>query len=345
MKKIVHITNDLQRLGGVQRLLVDLMTLQKNDFEFEVILTRGENEYVDELNALGIPVFHKRELGLLGTIKRLNNADLVHAHLFPSLYIALLTTTPTVITEHNPHYRRRDLPFAKTLESILYRKYKKILCISEGVQKGFLSSVKVKPSVTHVVHNGISLNRFPQLPRQYPRVNKKFKVGMVGRLVPQKDIKTLISLMSQLDDSFELHLAGDGELRPEFERYSRELNVSNHIKFHGQVNDVPAFLRSIDLYIQSSYWEGFGIAVVEAMAAGLPCFATNVNGLNNVIDQEYLFEVGDTKQLTEKVMALKKSAVLYNQSANYAVKQANKFSISSAAIEHTRIYKSCMRDA
>ncbi len=72
--KIVHITNDLQRLGGVQRLLVDLMTLQKNDFEFEVILTRGENEYVNELKALCVPVFDKRYLGLMGLIKRLNHA-------------------------------------------------------------------------------------------------------------------------------------------------------------------------------------------------------------------------------------------------------------------------------
>ena len=72
MKKVIHITNDLQRLGGVQRLLIDLMTLQKEQFQFEVILTRGDNEYMDELKALGVSVYHKRDLGLLGVIKRLN---------------------------------------------------------------------------------------------------------------------------------------------------------------------------------------------------------------------------------------------------------------------------------
>lgn len=345
MKKVIHITNDLQRLGGVQRLLIDLMTLQKNDFEFEVILTRGENEYVDELNQLGINVYHKRDIGLFSIIKRMNNADLVHAHLFPSLYIALLTSTPTVVTEHNPHYRRRDIPFVKTMESILYRKYVKIACISKGVQTDFLSNIKVKPSVTEVVHNGVNLSRFPQIAKQYLHSEQKFKLGMVGRLAAQKDIKTLIDLMVLLNDDFELHIAGDGELREKFESYSQEMHVNHRIHFHGQVNDIPLFLDSLDIYIQSSFWEGFGIAVVEAMAAGLPCFATNVSGLNNVIDQPYLFEVGDADDLARKVIAIKDSQCLYQEASDYVVKQAIKFSISTSAIEYTRIYNSCMNRA
>ena len=342
MKKVVHITNDLQRLGGVQRLLVDLMTLQKDDFKFEVILTRGENEYVDELNELGVEVYHKRDIGLFGVIKRMNNADLVHAHLFPSLYIALLTTTPTVNTEHNPHYRRRDLPFVKTMESLLYRKYAKIACISEGVQTDFLAHIKVNPSVTEVIHNGVNLSRFPQVAKSYPANNQKFKLGMVGRFAAQKDIKTLIDLMALLDDSFELHIAGDGELREKFESYSKEIKVNHRIQFHGQVNDVPAFLQSLDVYIQSSFWEGFGIAVVEAMAAGLPCFATNVSGLNNVIDAPYLFEVGDAETLAQKIIEIKSSPSLYQEASNYVVKQAIKFSISTSAIEYTRLYNMCI---
>ena len=344
MKKIVHITNDLQRLGGVQRLLVDLMTLQKDEFQFEVILTRGENEYVNELNELGVSVYHKRDIGLRGVIKRMNNADLVHAHLFPSLYIALLTSTPVVNTEHNPHYRRRDILFVKTMETILYRKYAKIACISEGVQTDFLSNIKVDPAVTEVIHNGINLSRFPQVAKPYPDQKQKFKLGMVGRFAAQKDFKTLIDLMLLLDDDFELHLAGDGELRNQFERYSAELKVGHRIQFHGQVNDIPAFLDSLDLYIQSSFWEGFGIAVVEAMAAGLPCLATNVSGLNNVIDNPYLFEVGDVSCLSEKVKELKQSPKLYEAASAYVVKQAEKFSISTSAIKYTCIYNSCINN-
>jgi glycosyltransferase involved in cell wall biosynthesis len=338
VKKIIHITNDLQRLGGVQRLLVDLMTLQHTQFKFEVILTRGENEYQDELKTLGIDVYHKRDLGLWGIIKRLNNADLVHTHLFPSIYIAYLTSTPTIVTEHNPHYRRRDLPLVKTLERFLYKKFIKIICISNGVKQAFLKDIKINKSKVFVVNNGVNLERFSRKNKVYKANISNYKIGMVGRFAPQKDIKTLIKLMTLLDGTYELHLAGDGEFRKENEDYSTSLNVQNKVIFHGVVDDIPGFLNSLDIYVQSSHWEGFGIAVVEAMAAGLPTLATNVNGLNNVIGRDNLFEVGDTSSLAKKVLSLSQSKNLYDEYAKYSVQQSAKFSISYTAINYSKIY-------
>ncbi|WP_165735369.1 glycosyltransferase [Pseudoalteromonas sp. C8] len=344
MKKIVHITNDLQRLGGVQRLLVDLMTLQNNDFKFEVILTRGKNEYVDELKALGVEVFHKRDLGFLGVIKRLNAADLVHTHLYPSIYIAYFTNTPTVVTEHNPHYRRRDILFIKTLESIIYKKFKKIICISKGVKTKFLESIKANSSKAYVINNGVNLERFSQTAKTLRADAKEINIGMVGRFAPQKDIKTLLKLMTLLDERFVLNLAGDGELRSEYEDYALSLGVSNKVKFLGQVNDIPNFLDTLDVYIQSSHWEGFGIAVVEAMAAGLPSFATNVKGLNNVVVEQGLFEVGDAHTLTAKIITLVNDTNYYNEQSVAALNKAISFSIKNTAIEHTNIYKSVLNN-
>ena len=344
MKKIVHITNDLQRLGGVQRLLVDLMTLQNNDFKFEVILTRGKNEYVDELKALGVQVFHKRDLGFFGVIKRLNAADLVHTHLYPSIYIAYFTNTPTIVTEHNPHYRRRDIPFIKTLESVIYKKFKKIVCISEGVKTKFLESIKASNSKAYVINNGVNLERFSQTVKTLSADAKVINIGMVGRFAPQKDIKTLLKLMTLLDDRFVLNLAGDGELRSEYEDYALSLGVSNKVKFFGQVNDIPTLLNSLDVYIQSSHWEGFGIAVVEAMAAGLPSFATNVKGLNNVVVEQGLFEVGDTHTLAAKINVLVNDTNYYKEQSVAAVNKAMSFSIKNTATEHTQIYNSVLNN-
>ncbi|KAA8601448.1 Glycosyltransferase [Vibrio cyclitrophicus] len=338
MKKVIHITNDLQRLGGVQRLLVDLMTLQNNEFNFEVILTRGENEYADELKALGIDVYHKRELGFFGVLKRLNKADLVHTHLYPSIYIAYFTRTPTIVTEHNPHYRRRDILFVKTLERIIYKKFKKIGCISDGVKEKFLESIKVNPTLTKVIHNGVDLSRFSQQPKAITAEQPAIKLGMVGRFAAQKDIKSLIKLMTLLDTRFELHLAGDGDLRPEYEQLAKTLKVDNKIVFHGQVNNVPAFLNSLDIYIQSSHWEGFGIAVVEAMASGLPSFATNVEGLNHVVPKQCLFNVGDVATLSSKISELVLDINNYQEASISALKQADKFSIKTTATQHSVMY-------
>ena len=344
MKKIVHITNDLQRLGGVQRLLVDLMTLQNNDFKFEVILTRGKNEYIDELKALGVEVFHKRDLGFFGVIKRLNAADLVHTHLYPSIYIAYFTNTPTIVTEHNPHYRRRDLPFIKTLESIIYKKFKKIICISEGVKTKFLESIKADSSKAYVINNGVNLERFSQTAKTLSADAKVINIGMVGRFAPQKDIKTLLKLMTLLDERFVLNLAGDGELRSEYEAYALSLGVSNKVKFLGQVNDIPTFLDSLDIYVQSSHWEGFGIAAVEAMASGLPTFATNVDGLNYVVAKENLFEVGEVKVLSLKIKNLMKDIDLYKKASVEAQVKSAEFCINKTVKLHSQLYKNILSE-
>ena len=338
MKKIVHITNDLQRLGGVQRLLVDLMALQKDDFEFEVILTRGENEYIGELKSLGVSVYHKRDLGLFGVIKRMNNADLVHAHLFPSMYIALLSSTLKIVTEHNPYYRRRDIKLVKWFESLFFRRFKKVVCISGGVKTAFETILNWRPGKALVINNGVDLSRFSMRKRSKSNLEIPVKLGMVGRLVKQKDIPTLIRTVEALGRDYELHLAGDGEQRHELETLVSDLGLNEKVFFHGQVNDIPLFLEGIDIYVQSSNWEGFGLAVVEAMAAGLPCFATNVEGLNDVIKNDGLFEVGDVTRLTELVLNVSKNIANYNETSAFAINTAYDFSIENTAKQHNELY-------
>ncbi len=339
MKKIIHITNDLQRLGGVQRLLVDLMTLQKNDFEFEVILTRGENEYEDELKKIGVKVYHKRELGLWGMVKRLNKADLVHAHLFPSMYIALLSNSIKIVTEHNPYYRRRDIRVIRFFESIAFKRFSNVVCISEGVKQAFNNIVNWTDNRAVVINNGVRLARFPMEAKSMEISPNKFRIGMVGRLVAQKDISTLIYAVSKLGVDFELHLAGDGELREALVAKSVELKVQDQVFFHGQLKDIPKFLSSLDVYIQSSNWEGFGLAVVEAMASGLPCIATNVAGLNDIVHQNYLFEVGDVNHLCNLVSQLKNDVDIYNRQSELSVIRATEYSIDTSAKNHTGLYQ------
>ena len=343
MKKIIHITNDLHRLGGVQRLLVDLITLQKDEFRFEVILTRGENEYKQEFEKINIPVYKLEDLGFLGVINQLNSADLVHSHLFPSMYIALLSSTLKVLTEHNPNYKRRSLPFVRVLESILFRRFICVVCISKGVKVSFSKAIKLKKNRVVIINNGVDVTRFSMKEKKIINTKSLFKICMVGRLVPAKDITTLIKCINELGPKYELHLAGDGELRNQLQSLVSSLKLDQQIFFHGQVNDIPDFLSSMDLYIQSSNWEGFGLAAVEAMAMGLPCFATNVDGLNQVVDFDCLFEVGDVNQLVHMVKHITSDTDLYHRISKRAVVLARKFSIENTAKNHTELYQRILK--
>ncbi len=101
----------------------------------------------------------------------------------------------------------------------------------------------------------------------------------------------------------ELLLVGDGVKRPDLERLAAELKIVERVRFLGNRSDVPDILAAADIYIQPSRWDGFGIAALEAMAAGLPVVVSNVPGLRDVVgDAGLLFEAGSVSELTRSAL-------------------------------------------
>lgn len=338
MIKVLHVTNDLYLMGGVQRLLVDLIELQHKEFQFSILLTRGNNEFESKLKELGVNIYLRRDLSFFQFIKLLNSTDIVHAHLFPSIYYALLSKSTKVITEHNPYYRRRDYKIIRAFEKIFFRSYSNIICISEGVKREFCKTLTWKTNNCIVINNGVDLSRFQLTPRSALE-NNIINIGMVGRLERQKDYKTLLIAISRLDAPCKLFIAGDGSRLEELQEYSAELGITDKVVFHGMVEDIPQFLESIDIYVQSSFWEGFGLAVVEAMASGLPCFATNVAGLNDIVAKENLFKVGDHTKLTNLLSTLISDKMSYRCMSEDSVMRANEYNIELCAEAHTKLYR------
>ena len=107
-----------------------------------------------------------------------------------------------------------------------------------------------------------------------------FVVGTVSRLVPQKGVEWLIEAMAYCPD-MELVLIGDGELRAELE--AKAGSELKRIHFCGARNDVPHLLAAFDIFALSSLWEGQPIALLEALAAGIPCVATSTEGSMEVL--------------------------------------------------------------
>jgi glycosyltransferase involved in cell wall biosynthesis len=101
-------------------------------------------------------------------------------------------------------------------------------------------------------------------------------IGSVGRLVEQKDYPTQLR-------AFAMAIVGDGPLRSTLEQMAVVLGIADRVKFLGERNDVPAFLKSIDLFALASKFEPFGVALLEAKAAGLPIVATAVNEIPDIV--------------------------------------------------------------
>jgi glycosyltransferase involved in cell wall biosynthesis len=113
-------------------------------------------------------------------------------------------------------------------------------------------------------------------PRPYP-------MTFIGRLDPIKDVPTLIAAVAQLQGLAHLHIYGDGTDRPRIESEIARRNLATNITLHGSIPRPQTALVNSGLLVLPSLAEGFGLVLIEAMAAGVPIVATSVAGIIDVI--------------------------------------------------------------
>lgn len=134
--------------------------------------------------------------------------------------------------------------------------------------------------------DGVSAERASELRQTLGFRSNDVVIGSVGRLVEQKDYPTQLhafALAVARVPNLRMVIAGDGPVRSTLERVARELAIADRVRFLGNWDDVPALLRSLDLFALSSKFEPFGVALLEAKAAGLPIVATAVNEIPDIV--------------------------------------------------------------
>ncbi len=135
-------------------------------------------------------------------------------------------------------------------------------------------------------------------------------VGTVAVFRTQKRLDRWLEAAAAVRQSVpDVHflLVGDGPVRPELERLAGSLGISDRVHFAGLTDDVPPYLAAMDIYLMSSEFEGLPLALLEAMAAGLPVAATAVGGIPEVIDSDaagMLVEPGDVAGLAAATVRL-----------------------------------------
>ena len=148
------------------------------------------------------------------------------------------------------------------------------------------------------------------LPLRTTSSSAPFTVVAVGSLeVAYKGIDTLLDAVALLSDArstLNCRVVGAGRLLPMLERKAKDLGLAQQVTFTGCLNpeDVRREYARADVFVMPSRAEGLPRALVEAMAAGLPCLATPVGGIPELLDREQLFPVNDAAALTRALSAL-----------------------------------------
>jgi glycosyltransferase involved in cell wall biosynthesis len=166
----------------------------------------------------------------------------------------------------------------KLVEKLAYTKCDVAIVSNSNDKKYIEKNYAISPHKVKVIYNYIDTNIFKTLD------SEKFKKCLVyiGRLSPEKNLYNLIKAVSESE--FSLHIYGDGTLRKDIEKFARKQGAS--VKFMNIVpNDqLPVVLNRYRYFILPSYFEGMPKALLEAMACGLVCIATNVHGINEIIE-------------------------------------------------------------
>ena len=209
------------------------------------------------------------------------HTHLVHADVYGGV-AARLRGARLVSTKHNDDPFRTG-PF-RHVERALTRLADRVIAITEALRRFTIDEVGIPAAKVETIPYG--LDGLPPAWGTNPpdEVPPDARILLaVARLTAQKGIDVAVRALPLLPGHAALVVLGEGPERGELERLARELGVERRVFLLGRVPDVAAWLRRAEVLVHPVRWEGFGLAVLEAMLAGLPVVATNVSSLPELV--------------------------------------------------------------
>lgn len=174
-----------------------------------------------------------------------------------------------------------------------YKKYNKVICVSEDVRKSFVELYGNEPEsmVLYNVVNDAEIRERARLPLPEGIHKRRKTVVSVGRLEAQKNYAGLLRVHKRLMDAgfaYDLWILGKGAERPQLEEYIRCNDLQDSVKLLGYVENPYPFLREADFLVCSSIYEGFSTFVTEAMILGKAVVTTDCTGMKELLgDSEF----------------------------------------------------------
>ncbi|HEX3145369.1 MAG TPA: glycosyltransferase family 4 protein [Pyrinomonadaceae bacterium] len=308
-----------REIGGGERHLADLAnTLAQRGHQVFAFLSpsspvRATLSSVPAENIIELPLRNSLNLATamkLSRFVRAQNIEIVHAHVARDYPLAALASGRSkarlVLTRHVLFPLNR-------IHKLTLRPTSRVIAVSHAVAESLRSQSIFDGNKIVTIHNGIDLAKFETADPS--RAARKLRVGTAGHLAPIKgheDFVRAAALVLQNRPDVEFVIAGEdklqsGENRTALEKLIRELRVSDPVKLIGWIDDMPQFLSTLDLFVSAARSEPFGLAIVEAMAAGVPVVATASEGARETIDEEKtgrLVGVGDVAALARVIEEL-----------------------------------------
>lgn len=294
--------------------------------------------------------YAKNVASLAGFI-RANDIEIVHAHAardyhLAALAVRLASRSHLVLTRHTLFPLRR-------INKVLLSGVSRVIAVSEAVAESLRQAGVIESSKISVIHNGIDVDRFARSGGD----DLPVLVGTVGHLAPIKGHDVFVraaALVSAHRPGVQFVVIGEDKSpqmdhRRELEKLVADLGLNGVVAMPGWREDVNAALSSLTLFVSAARSEPFGLAIVEAMAAGLPIIATASEGALEIIEDGVtgkLVPTDDPEALAKAINELLDNPVECSRLARNALGAAHdRFSLSRMALDTERLYREVLANA
>jgi glycosyltransferase involved in cell wall biosynthesis len=340
-------------------------------------LIKPEGALVEQLRSGGVPLVHipctdGLNAGVVGRLLRYNtklNPAVVHCfNPRPMLYggIAAAATGRPVIgslsafacLSPDQHYSFLPQPLHtssrrnRMRNRLLGRMMRRMSAVSRRAADAFCEANSISPSKMRVIGYGVDLDGIDRVtPEDAARVRAEVGtregevlIGSVGRLVEQKDYATQLRALACIGrrSPVRMVIAGGGPLERELRALAQQLGVADRVSWLGERRDIATLLRSLDAFVLASKFEPFGVALLEAMAAGLPIVATKVNEVPEILDGDrggVLVPPETPAALAEALVSVASNAPLRTRLGHHVRMRARtRYSITAVRAAYQNLY-------
>lgn len=366
-RRVVHYIES-RNFGGAEQIVFNLLSgLDRNRWESILIYHSypGIAPFIEKVNELDIEIIPLPPIErwtnisqMLKLIRKLRalNATVFHAHLpwylscSYGLLCAYLAGVPATVATQQLYIEINPsrLYILQKLISMIVDRY---IAVSGGVAEK-LGRLIFSHDKIRVVKNGISIENFPctksNTLRELLKDNKDMPIVLtVARLDKQKGHEYLIEAASMVPEAV-FALVGDGPERGKLETYVKEMNLEKRLVFLGYREDIQEILSGCDLFVLPSLYEGLPLAILEAMAAGKPVIASDINGTDEIINDGktgILVPPADPNAIAEAIRrVLSDPSLARNLAASGKERAYSEFSSKKMVEGVTRVYEDIIRE-
>lgn len=355
-------------VGGTETHILELASrIDRAKYDVMVCSLKSGGCMADELRGRGIRVvslegvgpYDVRVLFRLWRLLRVERPDVVQSFLFwanlSARLLGRLSHAVRVICSYHDEVVSEGW-WIRAIDRLTFRWSHAVVCCSEAVRRSIAARIGGRLVRPTIIPFGVDVHGFVATDiatrQELGLRNSGPIIGTVCRLVePKKGLSVLLKAVAELtkrhgDPGCQLLIVGDGPSRRLLEAMTEDMHLSPWVIFAGSRRDISRILPIVDAFVLPSLYEGFGIAILEAMAAGKPVVATAVGGIPEFVVAEetgILVEAGSVIALADAITRLLNDpdrARCMGVNGRARVHQA--FQIAAVVRRHEQVYEACL---